>query len=87
MNKFMPVVKGVVMDWADAKQPFMVNDHNVDKWIMVDGNTTDLVEHICEVFGGITDEYSVAEAVDAVTTHLDKCVAMKYSEMEKHFID
>ena len=88
MNKFMPVVKGVVMDWADAKQPFMVNDHNVDKWIMVDGNTTDLVEHICEeVFGGITDEYSVAEAVGAVTTHLDKCVAMKYSEMEKHFID
>lgn len=88
MNKFMPVVKGVVMDWADAKRPFMVNDRNVDKWIMVDGNTTDLVEHVCaELFGGITDEYSVAEAVDTVTDYLDKCVAMKYSEMEKHFID
>lgn len=88
MNKFLPVVKGVVMDWADAKRPFMVNDRNTNKWIMVDGNTTNLVEHVCaEVFSGITDEYSVAEAVDAVTTHLDKCVAMKYSEMEKHFID
>lgn len=88
MNKFMPVVKGVVMDWADVKRPFMVNDRNVDKWIMVDGNTTALVEHVCtEVFSGITDEYSVAEAVDAVTDYLDKCVAMKYSEMEKHFID
>ena len=88
MNKFMPVVKGVVMDWADAKQPFMVNDHNVDKWIMVDGNTTDLVEHICEeVFSGITDEYTVAEAMDAVTTYLDKCVAMTYSDMEKYVVD
>lgn len=88
MNKFLPVVKGVVMDWADAKRPFMVNDRNTNKWIMVDGNTTDLVEHVCaEVFSGITDEYSVAEAVDAVTTHLDKCVAMKYSEMEKYVVD
>ena len=88
MNKFTQVVKGVVMDWADAKQPFMVNDHNVDKWIMVDGNTTDLVEHICEeVFSGITDEYTVAEAMDAVTTYLDKCVAMTYSDMEKYVVD
>lgn len=88
MNKFKPLVKGVVMDWAGTKRPFMVVDRNTNKWIMVDGNTTDLVEHVCtEVFSGITDEYSVAEAVDAITTHLDKCVAMKYSEMEKHFID
>ena len=88
MNKFMPVVKGVVMDWAEAERPFMVNDLNATKWIMVDGNTTDLVEHICEeVFSGITDEYTVAEAVDAVTTYLDKCVAMTYSDMEKYVVD
>ena len=88
MNKFMPVVKGVVMDWAEAERPFMVNDRNATKWIMVDGNTTDLVEHICEeVFSGITDEYTVAEAVDAVTTYLDKCVAMTYSDMEKYVVD
>ena len=88
MNKFMPVVKGVVLDWAEAERPFMVNDRNATKWIMVDGNTTDLVEHICEeVFSGITDEYTVAEAVDAVTTYLDKCVAMTYSDMEKYVVD
>ena len=88
MNKFMPVVKGVVMDWAEAERPFMVNDLNATKWIMVDGNTTDLVEHICEeVFSGITDEYTVAEAVDTVTTYLDKCVAMTYSDMEKYVVD
>lgn len=88
MNKFKPVVKGVVMDWADAKRPFMVNDRNATKWIMVDGNTTGLVEHVCaEVFSGITDEYTVAEAVDAVTDYLDKCVAMTYGDMEKHVVD
>ena len=87
MNKFMPVVKGVVLDWAEAERPYMVDDRNATKWIMVDGNTTDLVEHICEVFGGITDEYSVAEAVDAVTTYVDKCVAMTYSDMEKYVVD
>lgn len=88
MNKFLPVVKGVVMDWADAKRPFMVDDHNTNKWIMVDGNTTDLVEHVCaEVFSGITDEYSVAGAVDAVTDYLDKCVAMTYEDMEKYVVE
>ena len=88
MNKFMPVVKGVVLDWAEAERPFMVNDLNATKWIMVDGNTTDLVEHICaEVFSGITEEYTVAEAVDAVTTYVDKCVAMTYSDMEKYVVD
>lgn len=88
MNKFMPVVKGVVMDWADAKRPFMVDDRNTNKWIMVDGNTTDLVEHVCtEVFGSITEEYTVVEAVDAVTTYLEKCVAMTYGDMEKYVVD
>ena len=88
MNKFTPVVKGVVMDWAEAERPYMVNDRNATKWIMVDGNTTDLVDHICEeVFSGITDEYTVAEAVDTVTTYLDKCVAMTYSDMEKYVVD
>ena len=88
MNKFMPVVKGVVMDWAKVERPYMVDDRNATKWIMVDGNTTDLVEHICEeVFSGTTDEYTVAEAVDAVTTYLDKCVAMTYSDMEKYVVD
>lgn len=88
MNKFLPVVKGVVMDWADVTRPFMVDDRNATKWVMVDGNTTDLVEHVCtEVCSGITEEYIVAEAVDAVTTYLEKCVAMTYSEMEKYVVD
>lgn len=88
MNKFTQVVKGVVMDWAGAERPYMVDDRNATKWIMVDGNTTELVDHICEeVFSSITEEYTVAEAVDAVTDYLDKCVAMTYSDMEKYVVD
>lgn len=88
MNKVAQVVKGVVMDWAGAKRPFMVDDRNTNKWVMVDGNTTALVEHVCtEVFSGITDEYTVAEVVDTVNEYLDRCEAKTYSNMETHFIN